>query len=80
MLARMWSKENTPPLMVGVPTCTAIMKINVSSLENGELIYLRPSYTTLSHKPKERPILQQGHLLNHVHCSFVHNNQKLNTT
>ena len=29
MLARMWSKGNTPPLLVGVQTCTATMEINV---------------------------------------------------
>ena len=29
MLVRMWSNGNTPPLLVGVQTCTATKKINV---------------------------------------------------
>ena len=29
MLERMWSKENTPPLMVGMQTCTTSLEISM---------------------------------------------------
>ena len=29
MLEKMWSKENTPPLLVGVQTCTVTLEINL---------------------------------------------------
>ena len=36
--------------------------------------------STLGHIPKVLYILLQRHLLNHVHCCSIHNNQKLETT
>jgi hypothetical protein len=40
----------------------------------------RPSFTILVHIAMGRSILPQGHLLNHVHCVFIYNSQKLETT
>lgn len=37
----------------------------------------RSSYTTFGHIPKGRYLLLQRNMLNHVHCSSIHNSQKL---
>ena len=80
MLVRMWSKGNTPLLLVGVQTSTATMEINmVVPQKMGNQFISRPRYTTLGHIPKGLYILPQGHLFNHVHSSFIHNRQKLKT-
>ena len=33
MLARMWRKRNTPPLLVGLQTCTTTLEINLVVLQ-----------------------------------------------
>jgi hypothetical protein len=49
MLVRMWSKGNTPPLLVGVQTLLAIMGINITvSQKVGNPSTPRPSYTNHS--------------------------------
>ncbi|KAL6041517.1 hypothetical protein STEG23_029405, partial [Scotinomys teguina] len=48
--------------------------------ENGIQSSSRPSYTTLEHIPKECSIIRQGHMLNYIHSSIIHNNQNLETT
>ena len=72
MLVRMWSKENTLPLLVGVQTCTATLKINMLiSQKTGGSIYLR---TQLNHSwvyTQGCSIIPQRHLLNCVHINFI---------
>jgi hypothetical protein len=52
MLARVWSKENTPPLLVGEQTCTTTLEINlVVSQKIGNSSTSRPTYTTPGHIP-----------------------------
>jgi hypothetical protein len=64
MLTRMWSKENSPPLLVGVQTSTTTLEINlVVSQKTGNSFTSRPSYTTPEHILKRCPTLPQGHLL-----------------
>ena len=46
----------------------------------GNSCTLRPSCTTPRHIPKRYSTTPQGHLLNYVHSSFIHNIQKLETT
>jgi hypothetical protein len=47
MLARVWSKGNTPPLLVGVETGTTTVEINTEISQNiGNRSTLRPSYIT----------------------------------
>jgi hypothetical protein len=78
MLVRMWSKENTPPLLVGVKTCTTTLEINlVVSQKTRNSSTSRLSYTTPGHIPKRCSTTPQGQLLNYVHSSFTHNSQKL---
>jgi hypothetical protein len=80
MLARMWIKENTPPLLVGVPTCTTTIEISLAvSQITGNSSTLRPSYTIAGHIPKRSSRTPQGPLLNSVHSSFTHNRYKLQT-
>ena len=73
MLARVWHKRSTPLLLVGVQTCTTTLEINLvvpQTTVNSST--LRPSYTTPACMPKICPTITQGHLLNYVHCSFIH--------
>lgn len=68
MLARIWSKGNTPPLLVGIQTFTTTMEISmVVPQKDGNQSTSRSSYTTLRHKPKRCLILPQENLLNHVY-------------
>ena len=79
-LERMWSKENTWTLLIRVPIGIATMKINaVFPQEDGNLYISISIITTLGHISKACLILPQRHLLNHIHCRFVHNCQKLKT-
>ena len=81
MLERLWSKENTPPLVVGVEICRTTLQINLAvSQKIGNSSTSRPSYTTSGQIPKGCSTILQGHLLNYVHSSFISNSQKLETT
>ena len=54
MLARMWSKRNTLPLLVGVQTCTTILEIYLAvSQKMGNSYISRPGYISLGHMPKK---------------------------
>ena len=53
MLERMWRKGNTPPLLVGVQSCTATLEINmVVPQENGNQSNTGPGNPTPRHIPK----------------------------
>ena len=74
-MARLWSKDNTPPLLVGVKTCTATLEINLAAPQNMKNSSTsRPSYTIPGHIPKRCSTIPQGHLLNYIHCSFIIHN------
>jgi hypothetical protein len=48
MLARMWRKRNTPPLLVGLQACKTTLKISLADpREDGHCATSRPSYSTL---------------------------------
>ena len=67
MLERMQSKGNTPPLLVGMQTCTDTSEISVAvSQKIGNLSTSRLSNTTLGHIPKRCKFISLGHLLNCV--------------
>jgi hypothetical protein len=70
MLVRMWSKGNTPPLMLGVQTTTTILEDNiVVSQKIGNHI---PRYTTPGEISKVLSILSQIQLLNYVHYCLLY--------
>jgi hypothetical protein len=81
MLVRMWSKANTPPLLVGVQLCISTLEINLTvSLKSGNSSTSRPNYIYHSWAYTQRcSTTPQGHLLSYVHSSFIHNSQKLET-
>jgi hypothetical protein len=80
MLVWMLDKWNTHLLLVEVQTIIVTMEINtVVPLKIGKRSTLRSMYTTLGYILKGCSILQQGHLFNHVHCSFLNNSTKLET-
>jgi hypothetical protein len=55
MLARMRSKRTTPPLLMGVQTCTATMEISVvAPQEDGNQPISRSSYTTWAYTQRTR--------------------------
>jgi hypothetical protein len=81
MLVRMWSMENTPPLLVGLQTYTITVEINLlDSQKIGNSSTLRPIYITHEHITKTCSSIPQGHVLNYFHSSFIHKSQKMETT
>ena len=81
MLVRMWSKQNTLPLLVGVQTHIGTMKISVViPQKDGNQPTSKSSCITLGHIPKGLFILPQRHLLTYVSCCSIHNNQEVETT
>jgi hypothetical protein len=78
MLVRLWTKGNTPSLLVGVQTCIIIMDINLAvSQKIGNSSTSRHSYITPGYIPKRCSTIIQGHMLQYVHSSFICNSQKL---
>ena len=81
MSERLWSKGNTPPLLVGVQAGTATLEISMAvSQKIGSQFPSRHSNTTLGHIPKRWTIIPQGHLLNYAHRSIICDSQNLETT
>ena len=60
---------------------TNTLEINLAvSQKVGNSSTLRPNYTIPGHIPKRCPTIPQGHMLQYVHSSFIHNSPKLETT
>jgi hypothetical protein len=67
--------ENTSPLVV---VCTTTMELSVVVPQKDDNQFTSiSSYTTLGCTPKGHSILLQRHLLNHVHCFFIHSSKNL---
>jgi hypothetical protein len=83
MLLRMWSKWNTPPLLVGMQTYTTILEINLAVSKKVEDSSTSiSSYTTPRHvHPKDAPSSCKD-TYSYVHSSLICNIQNLewNTT
>jgi hypothetical protein len=78
MLERMWSKENIPPLLMGVQTFTTTLEINWRFLIKLEIILQGPAFLgiytkTCSTTPKR-------YLLNYIHGGFIYDSQELALT
>ena len=74
---RMWNNQKTPPLQVRVQTCTTTLEFNLEvsqKIDNSSTS--QPSHTTPVHI-KRCSIISEGHLVNFIHSSFIHNSQKL---
>lgn len=74
MMAKKFINGNTYAFLEGEQTCTATVTVIE---EEGNQSTSRYSYTTLEHTPKNCVILSQAHLLNHVHGSSIHKNEKI---
>ena len=77
---KIWSKGGTCPLLVGAKVVQPLCKSIWWFLYKQNSFMSRPRNTTLGHIPKRYPTTTQGHLLIYVHCSFISNNPKLETT
>jgi hypothetical protein len=61
MLLKMQNKGNTPPLLVGVQTCTTILEINLDvSQKIGSRSTSKPRYNTPGYIPKRCSTILQG--------------------
>jgi hypothetical protein len=81
MLARMWRKRNTSPLLVGLQTGTITLEINLEFPPKSRISYTcRLSYTILRDIPKTFPTTPQGHVLYSVNTILFCDSQKLETT
>lgn len=76
MLAKIWGKGKTHPLMMGMQTCTWKSCVVVPQ-KAGNSYTSRSRYTTNAHIPEGLYILLQRYLLIYVHCCFTGNSQKL---
>jgi hypothetical protein len=64
MLARMWRKRNTPPLLVGLQTGTTTLEINLEVTHKiGNRSTGRLSNKTLGNIPKRYPTRPQGPMI-----------------
>ena len=81
MLAKMWRKRNTLPLLVRLQTCTTTLEVHlmVSQKIRNSFIW-RPRNTAPGHVPKRCCTIPQGCMFHYVHCSFIYKSQKLKTT
>lgn len=79
MLARLWGKRKSHPLLVGVWTAAPAMEISMQALQNTETgSTLRPSSSTLEQIPKGLCVHSPQRYL-HIHfCSCpVHSSQEM---
>jgi hypothetical protein len=68
--------RNTPSLLVEVETYKTTLEISLAvSQKTGDSSTSRPSHTTPRHIPKICHRILQGHLLNYIYSSFIHNNE-----
>ena len=81
MLERMWSKGNTPLLLVGLQNSTDTVVIIIVISQKIRYQLTSQTYNiTFGHIPKGDTSTPQGHLLNYVHSNIIHNRQILETT
>ena len=80
MLAKMWRKRTTPPLLVELETGKTILEINLELPQKiGNRYTWKPSYTTLGHIHKRCPTMTQGLVFHYVQSCLVCDNQRLET-
>jgi hypothetical protein len=78
MLARMWRKRKTPPLLVGLQAGTTTLEINLEIRHKiGNKSTRRPNNTPLGNTPKRCATIPQGHVFYYVYSGLVCDSQKL---
>ena len=80
MLARMWSMEKTPPLLMRLQTCTTTLEISLAvsqkvgnSSTQSQLYHFWAYSQKIFHYTTSK-------CAPYVHSSFINNSQKLETT
>ena len=72
MLERMQSKGSSPPLLVGIKTCTATLKTSMEVFQKiGNQSTARLSNTTSGHTNKGCSIIPQGYLFKHLFITVI---------
>ena len=78
ILDGMWDKGNTPALLVGMKTCTAVLEISIAvSQKIGNQSTSRHNDIILLHIPKGFSIILQGCMLNNIDSRIIHNSQNV---
>ena len=78
MLVRIWRKRNTPSLLVGLQTGTALPKINLVVLRKLEIVLLEdPAILTITQKMLQHITRTDA---SYVYNNLIYNNQRLETT
>ena len=81
MLAWMWRKRNTPPLLVGLQACTTTLEISLAVPQNiGHSTTRGSRNTSPVHISRRCPNRLEEHMLHYVQSSLVYNSQKLERT
>ena len=81
MLARMWRKRNTLPLLVRLQACTTTLEVSlVVPQKIGHSTTGASLNTTPGHISRRCPNWYEGHVLYYVHSSLICNSQKLERT
>jgi hypothetical protein len=75
MLARMWSKEDTPPLLVGVHTCTTTINLVVSQKTENHSAS-RPAMLLLEIYPKDTPFYHKNTCMKFIALFIIARNWK----
>ena len=81
VMARMWRKRNSPPLLVGFHDGTTTVEISLAvPQKTGHDTSRGPCCTTPGDIPRGFSCRQLGHMLHYVHRSLVYNSQKVERT
>jgi hypothetical protein len=56
MLARMWRKRNTPPLLVGLQACTTTLEVSLAVPQKDIVLPVDPAIPLLGIYPEDVPI------------------------
>ena len=68
-------------MLVGMQICIVNLEISMAvSQKIRNKSTSRPRNTTLGYIPKGYTVIPQGHLLNYIHSSIIHNSENLKTT
>ena len=80
MLARMWRKKNTPPLLVGLKAGTTTLESIWCFLRELDIVLPKdPAIPLLGIYPEDFPTYNR-YMLHYVHSNLIYNSQKLTRT
>jgi hypothetical protein len=80
MLARMWTKRNISPLLVGLQTGTTLLESIWQVLRTWDIDLPEDPAIPFEYMCKICPTMPQGHMFLYVHSGLICDSQKLETT